>query len=223
MLTPEILASSKLRAAPRCSWRASGRLRDDAHHRQMGRALAQSAQHQRSALWAGLTLLPGRPLPGQHAGRRLANLLLGTPPGAAAQRQRSTQVTCRPGLWARSNELGARLPAQCGPAVAPALLHGDAHKNNCLATPAARSSSTRPSTTVTPKWTCPTSTSLSRCPTKSSPAMPRLRRLILVSGDASCGDCRPCLPWSNSSRGSIWTNSTLFRATSPLTVNSADV
>jgi fructosamine-3-kinase len=30
--------------------------------------------------------------------------------------------------------IGARLPALIGPAVAPALLHGDAHKNNCLNT-----------------------------------------------------------------------------------------
>ena len=41
-----------------------------------------------------------------------------------------------PGSFAAQVEqIGARLPALCGPAVTPALLHGDAHKNNCLATP----------------------------------------------------------------------------------------
>jgi fructosamine-3-kinase len=37
---------------------------------------------------------------------------------------------------ARVERLGARLPELCGPEVAPALLHGDAHQNNFLCTAA---------------------------------------------------------------------------------------
>ncbi len=40
-----------------------------------------------------------------------------------------------PAFIAPIERIGARLPELCGPAVTPALLHGDAHKNNFLATP----------------------------------------------------------------------------------------
>ncbi|WP_158502118.1 fructosamine kinase family protein [Vitiosangium sp. GDMCC 1.1324] len=41
-----------------------------------------------------------------------------------------------PDVAARVERLGDRLPELCGPPVVPALLHGDAHQNNFLSTPA---------------------------------------------------------------------------------------
>jgi protein-ribulosamine 3-kinase len=41
-----------------------------------------------------------------------------------------------PDVAKRVEQLGRRLPELCGPPVAPSLLHGDAHQNNFLSTPA---------------------------------------------------------------------------------------
>ena len=108
--------------------------RDDAHYRQMGRALAQV--HSTKGLRFGLDSYcywgdlyqdntPATDWPTFFWERRLAPRL------KAALDSGNLPA----GFVGEIEQLGARLPALCGPAVAPALLHGDAHKNNCLATP----------------------------------------------------------------------------------------
>lgn len=108
--------------------------RDAAHYRQMGRALAQLhrtagdrfglATH---CYWGDLYQdnTPANDWPTFFWERRLAPRLK-----AAVE-----SGNLPDDVVAQVEQIGARLPELCGPAVVPALLHGDAHKNNSLSTP----------------------------------------------------------------------------------------
>lgn len=109
-------------------------VRDAAHYRQMGQALAQlhRIKGERFGLethcyWGDLYQdnTPAADWPTFFWECRLAPRL------RAAVDSGNLPAT----YVSEVEQIGARLPELCGPAVVPALLHGDAHKKNCLATP----------------------------------------------------------------------------------------
>ncbi|PTL80096.1 hypothetical protein DAT35_29145 [Vitiosangium sp. GDMCC 1.1324] len=105
------------------------------HWRQMGRALARLHRvkgerfgFETHAYW-GRLFQDNTPLEGWadfFRERRLVPRL----------RAAVTSGHLPPDVAARVERLGDRLPELCGPPVVPALLHGDAHQNNFLSTPA---------------------------------------------------------------------------------------
>ena len=108
--------------------------RNAAHYHQMGQALAQlhriKSDHfglETHCYWGDLYQdnTPTDDWPNFFWERRLAPRLKAAVDSGNLPDEFVAQV----------EQIGTRLPELCGPAVVPALLHGDAHKKNCLATP----------------------------------------------------------------------------------------